>query len=57
MFKFLQNLYKESWEKLKATGYLLPPDTVQIRHAKHSDAVQSEVMSSFVYKHVGKETA
>ncbi|XP_025061002.1 nebulin isoform X9 [Alligator sinensis] len=38
-----QNLYKESWEKLKATGYLLPPDTVQIRHAKHSDAVQSEL--------------
>ncbi|XP_019377962.1 PREDICTED: nebulin isoform X4 [Gavialis gangeticus] len=38
-----QNLYKESWEKLKATGYLLPPDTVQIRHAKHSNAVQSEL--------------
>uniref|UniRef100_A0A8C2UGH7 Nebulin n=1 Tax=Coturnix japonica TaxID=93934 RepID=A0A8C2UGH7_COTJA len=38
-----QNLYKESWEKEKATGYLLPPDTVQIRHAKHSNDVQSEL--------------
>ncbi|XP_032921170.1 nebulin-like [Catharus ustulatus] len=38
-----QNLYKESWEKEKATGYLLPPDTVQISHAKHSGDVQSEL--------------
>uniref|UniRef100_A0A669PLN9 Nebulin n=1 Tax=Phasianus colchicus TaxID=9054 RepID=A0A669PLN9_PHACC len=38
-----QSLYKESWEKEKATGYLLPPDTVQIRHAKHSNDVQSEL--------------
>ncbi|XP_039926413.1 nebulin isoform X4 [Hirundo rustica] len=38
-----QNLYKESWEKEKATGYLLPPDTVQISHAKHSSDVQSEL--------------
>ncbi|KAM9189125.1 nebulin isoform 4-T5 [Mergus octosetaceus] len=38
-----QNLYKESWEKEKATGYLLPPDTVQICHAKHSTDVQSEL--------------
>ncbi|XP_068543051.1 nebulin isoform X13 [Anas acuta] len=38
-----QNLYKESWEKEKATGYLLPPDTVQICHAKHSSDVQSEL--------------
>ncbi|XP_042733688.1 nebulin isoform X8 [Lagopus leucura] len=38
-----QSLYKESWEKEKATGYLLPPDTVQIRHAKHSNEVQSEL--------------
>ncbi|XP_041260770.1 nebulin isoform X6 [Onychostruthus taczanowskii] len=38
-----QNLYKESWEKEKATGYLLPPDTVQIIHAKHSSDVQSEL--------------
>ncbi|XP_041573420.2 nebulin isoform X24 [Taeniopygia guttata] len=38
-----QNLYKESWEKEKATGYLLPPDTVQITHAKHSSDVQSEL--------------
>ncbi|XP_023787206.1 nebulin [Cyanistes caeruleus] len=38
-----QNLYKESWEKEKATGYLLPPDTMQISHAKHSSDVQSEL--------------
>ncbi|XP_039234947.1 nebulin isoform X6 [Pipra filicauda] len=38
-----QSLYKESWEKEKATGYLLPPDTVQISHAKHSSDVQSEL--------------
>ncbi|KAM6397888.1 nebulin isoform 49-T49 [Pluvialis apricaria] len=38
-----QNLYKESWEKEKATGYLLPPDTVQICHAKRSSDVQSEL--------------
>ncbi|XP_068022865.1 nebulin isoform X4 [Melanerpes formicivorus] len=38
-----QNLYKENWEKEKATGYLLPPDSVQISHAKHSNDVQSEL--------------
>ncbi|XP_051479449.1 nebulin isoform X46 [Apus apus] len=38
-----QNLYKESWEKEKATGYILPPDTVQLSHAKHSNDVQSEL--------------
>ncbi|KAM4897731.1 nebulin [Sylvia borin] len=38
-----QNLYKESWEKEKATGYLLPPDSVQISHAKRSGDVQSEL--------------
>ncbi|XP_061219734.1 nebulin [Neopsephotus bourkii] len=38
-----QNLYKENWEKEKATGYLLPPDTVQICHAKRSNDVQSEL--------------
>uniref|UniRef100_A0A8C6JVN3 Uncharacterized protein n=1 Tax=Melopsittacus undulatus TaxID=13146 RepID=A0A8C6JVN3_MELUD len=42
-FYFPQNLYKENWEKEKATGYLLPPDTVQICHAKHSNDVQSEL--------------
>ncbi|XP_065696615.1 nebulin isoform X25 [Patagioenas fasciata] len=38
-----QSLYKESWEKEKATGYLLPPDTVQISHAKRSGDAQSEL--------------
>ncbi|XP_015265715.1 PREDICTED: nebulin [Gekko japonicus] len=37
------NLYKESWEKQKATGYFLPPDSVPICHAKHSNDVQSEL--------------
>ncbi|XP_030309704.1 nebulin [Calypte anna] len=38
-----QNLYKENWEKEKATGYILPADTVQFSHAKHSTDVQSEL--------------
>ncbi|XP_054827290.1 nebulin isoform X9 [Eublepharis macularius] len=37
------NLYKENWEKQKATGYCLPPDSVPICHAKHSNDVQSEL--------------
>ncbi|KAM6465183.1 nebulin isoform 38-T39 [Liasis olivaceus] len=36
-------LYKDSWEKHKAIGYTLPPDSVPFRHAKHSDHVQSEL--------------
>lgn len=47
---FPQNLYKESWEKEKATGYLLPPDTVQICHAKRSSDVQSEVIIFLIRK-------
>ncbi|XP_066137340.1 nebulin isoform X22 [Saccopteryx bilineata] len=38
-----QHLYKESWEKQKATGYLLPPDAVPFVHAHHSSDVQSEL--------------
>lgn len=49
-FYFPQNLYKENWEKEKATGYLLPPDTVQICHAKHSNDVQSEVIIFLIRK-------
>uniref|UniRef100_A0ABM5F1R1 Nebulin isoform X3 n=1 Tax=Pogona vitticeps TaxID=103695 RepID=A0ABM5F1R1_9SAUR len=37
------HLYKENWEKEKATGYLLPPDSVPLVHAKHSSDVQSEL--------------
>nr|XP_025041707.1 nebulin [Pelodiscus sinensis] len=44
-----QNLYKENWEKQKATGYLLPPDAVQLRHAKHSSDVQSELQYKAEY--------
>ncbi|XP_050825092.1 nebulin isoform X47 [Gopherus flavomarginatus] len=44
-----QNLYKESWEKVKSTGYLLPPDAVQLRHAKHSGDVQSELQYKAEY--------
>ncbi|XP_013910168.1 PREDICTED: nebulin [Thamnophis sirtalis] len=38
-----EHLYKDSWEKHKATGFTLPPDSVPFRHAKHSDNVQSEL--------------
>uniref|UniRef100_A0A8C3S0Y8 Nebulin n=3 Tax=Chelydra serpentina TaxID=8475 RepID=A0A8C3S0Y8_CHESE len=44
-----QNLYKESWEKVKSTGYILPPDAVQLRHAKHSGDVQSELQYKAEY--------
>ncbi|XP_062972627.1 nebulin [Elgaria multicarinata webbii] len=37
------HLYKDNWEKQKATGYLLPPDSVPFRHTKHSNDVQSEL--------------
>ncbi|XP_067405578.1 nebulin isoform X28 [Emydura macquarii macquarii] len=46
-----QNLYKESWEKKKATDYLLPPDAVQLRHAKHSGDVQSDLQYKAEYVH------
>ncbi|XP_078002293.1 LOW QUALITY PROTEIN: nebulin [Phascolarctos cinereus] len=36
-------LYKEGWEKQKATGYILPPDAVPFVHAHHSSDVQSEL--------------
>uniref|UniRef100_A0A8C9EDD2 Nebulin n=3 Tax=Phocoenidae TaxID=9740 RepID=A0A8C9EDD2_PHOSS len=38
-----QYLYKESWEKQKATSYILPPDAVPFVHAHHSGDVQSEL--------------
>ncbi|CAO2597438.1 NEB [Lemmus lemmus] len=38
-----QHLYKEGWEKQKATGYILPPDAVPFVHAHHSGDVQSEL--------------
>ncbi|XP_030885162.1 nebulin [Leptonychotes weddellii] len=38
-----QYLYKEGWEKQKATGYILPPDAVPFVHAYHSSDVQSEL--------------
>uniref|UniRef100_A0A8C8SSE3 Nebulin n=1 Tax=Pelusios castaneus TaxID=367368 RepID=A0A8C8SSE3_9SAUR len=47
-----QNLYKERWEKQKATGYILPPDAVQLRHAKHSSDVQSELQYKAEYVHL-----
>nr|DBA19737.1 TPA: hypothetical protein GDO54_015520 [Pyxicephalus adspersus] len=36
-------LYKSGWEHIKATGYLMPPDAVQINHAKKSGIAQSEL--------------
>ncbi|XP_004674937.1 PREDICTED: nebulin [Condylura cristata] len=38
-----QYLYKEGWEKQKATGYILPPDAIPFVHAHHSGDVQSEL--------------
>eukprot|EP00070_Physeter_catodon_P026748 XP_028333642.1 nebulin isoform X7 [Physeter catodon] len=38
-----QYLYKENWEKQKATSYILPPDAVPFVHAHHSSDVQSEL--------------
>uniref|UniRef100_A0A2K6UMB1 Nebulin n=1 Tax=Saimiri boliviensis boliviensis TaxID=39432 RepID=A0A2K6UMB1_SAIBB len=38
-----QHLYKEGWERQKATGYILPPDAVPFVHAHHSGDVQSEL--------------
>uniref|UniRef100_A0A670IFX7 Nebulin n=1 Tax=Podarcis muralis TaxID=64176 RepID=A0A670IFX7_PODMU len=45
------HLYKENWEREKATGYLLPHDSVPIRHAKHSSDVQSELKYKADYVH------
>ncbi|XP_075687147.1 nebulin [Rhinoderma darwinii] len=36
-------LYTEGWDNIKATGYLLPHDAVQIKHARKSDTAQSEL--------------
>ncbi|CAN2389051.1 Nebulin-like [Pristimantis euphronides] len=36
-------LYKSGWENIKATGYLLPADTVLIKHCKNSGNAQSEL--------------
>ncbi|XP_077009926.1 nebulin isoform X9 [Tamandua tetradactyla] len=38
-----QYLYKEGWERQKATGYILPPDAVPFVHAQYSGDVQSEL--------------
>ncbi|XP_043930823.1 nebulin isoform X2 [Protopterus annectens] len=38
-----QKLYKDEWDKEKAICYHIPADAVGLRHAKHSDAVQSEL--------------
>ncbi|XP_071978624.1 nebulin isoform X5 [Engystomops pustulosus] len=36
-------LYRKGWENIKATGYFLPHDAVQIRHARKSGVAQSEL--------------
>ncbi|XP_069052599.1 nebulin isoform X17 [Lepisosteus oculatus] len=36
-----QKLYKESWDKEKATSYFIPQDSVEIKHVKHSQGIQS----------------
>ncbi|XP_069472566.1 nebulin isoform X7 [Ambystoma mexicanum] len=36
-------LYTQNWDQVKATSYHLPPDAVQIAHAKRSHIAQSEL--------------
>ncbi|MBN3325457.1 NEBU protein, partial [Atractosteus spatula] len=36
-----QKLYRESWDKEKATSYFIPQDSVEIKHVKHSQGIQS----------------
>ncbi|XP_073490266.1 nebulin isoform X6 [Aquarana catesbeiana] len=36
-------LYTSGWDNIKATGYFMPHDAVQIRHAKKSGIAQSEL--------------
>ncbi|XP_059503474.1 nebulin isoform X5 [Stegostoma tigrinum] len=38
-----EKLYKDGWEKLKATGYKMPVDAVSICHARASQDKQSEL--------------
>ncbi|XP_036599905.1 nebulin [Trichosurus vulpecula] len=38
---FSNNLYKEAWEKVKATSYLLPTNTVSLTHAKNQKYLAS----------------
>ncbi|XP_067892361.1 nebulin [Heterodontus francisci] len=38
-----EKLYKDGWEKLKATGYQMTVDAVPISHAKTSQNIQSEL--------------
>ncbi|XP_054976037.1 nebulin [Sorex araneus] len=38
---YSSNLYKEAWEKVKATSYVLPPTTVSLTHAKNQKDLSS----------------
>lgn len=38
-----QNLYKEAWEKVKATSYILPSTTMSLTHAKNQKDLSSNV--------------
>ncbi|XP_069589016.1 nebulin isoform X5 [Ranitomeya imitator] len=38
---FSSNLYKKSWDTIKATSYLLPPDTVSLAFAKQNKHIAS----------------
>ncbi|XP_055973598.1 nebulin [Sorex fumeus] len=38
---YSSNLYKEAWDKVKATSYVLPPTTVSLTHAKNQKDLSS----------------
>ncbi|KAG8432322.1 hypothetical protein GDO86_016821 [Hymenochirus boettgeri] len=40
---FSNNIYKQSWDKIKATSYMLPTDTVSLAFAKQNKHVASKV--------------
>lgn len=45
-----QNLYKKAWDKVKATSYALPSDSVALARAKelkHNASIVSELNSLF----------
>ncbi|XP_049628934.1 nebulin [Suncus etruscus] len=38
---YSSNLYKEAWDKVKATSYVLPPSSVSLTHAKNQKDLSS----------------
>lgn len=42
-FYLFQNIYKEAWDKVKATSYNLPTSTLSLTHAKNQKHLASHV--------------